>query len=74
VSAPIDLSDNTSAPILNIVDPNGSFLVCTDDWKELLGGFLTQIDMSLVMSSEILKIMRETMLHMTWNLLPLFTL
>jgi hypothetical protein len=32
----------TSAPILNIFDPNGSFVVCTDSCKEGLGGFLTQ--------------------------------
>jgi hypothetical protein len=32
----------TSAPILNIVDPNENFLVCTDTCKEGLGGFLTQ--------------------------------
>jgi hypothetical protein len=32
----------TSAPILNIVDPNGIFGVCTDACKEVLGGILTQ--------------------------------
>jgi hypothetical protein len=32
----------TSAPILNIVDPNGSFVVCTNACKEGLGGFLIQ--------------------------------
>jgi hypothetical protein len=32
----------TSAPILNIVDPNENFLVCTDACKEGLGGVLTQ--------------------------------
>jgi hypothetical protein len=32
----------TSAPVLNIVDPNESFVVCTDTCKEVLGGFLTQ--------------------------------
>jgi hypothetical protein len=32
----------TSAPILSIANPNESFLVCTDAYKEGLGGFLTQ--------------------------------
>jgi hypothetical protein len=32
----------TSAPILNIVNPNESFLVCIDACKEGIGGFLTQ--------------------------------
>jgi hypothetical protein len=32
----------TSAPVLNIVDPNESFVVCTDACKEGLEGFLTQ--------------------------------
>jgi hypothetical protein len=32
----------TSAYVLNIDDPNESFLVCTDACKEGLGGFLTQ--------------------------------
>jgi hypothetical protein len=32
----------TSAPILNIVDPNGSFVVCTNACKEGHGGVLTQ--------------------------------
>jgi hypothetical protein len=32
----------TSAPVLNIVDPNESFLVCTDVCKEGLGGVLMQ--------------------------------
>jgi hypothetical protein len=32
----------TSAPTLNIVDPNESFVICTDACKEGLGGFLTQ--------------------------------
>jgi hypothetical protein len=32
----------TSVPILNIVDPNESFVVCTDACKEGLGGVLTQ--------------------------------
>jgi hypothetical protein len=32
----------TSAPILKIVDPNESFVVCTNSWKERLGGVLTQ--------------------------------
>jgi hypothetical protein len=32
----------TSAPVLNIVDPNKSFLVCTDACKEGLGGVLTK--------------------------------
>jgi hypothetical protein len=32
----------TSAPILNIVDPNENFVVCTDACKEGLGGVLTQ--------------------------------
>jgi hypothetical protein len=32
----------TSAPVLKIVDPNESFMVCTDACKEGLGGVLTQ--------------------------------
>jgi hypothetical protein len=32
----------TSAPMLKIVDPNESFVVCTDACKEGLGGVLTQ--------------------------------
>jgi hypothetical protein len=32
----------TSAPILNIFDPNEIFVVCTDACKEGLGGVLTQ--------------------------------
>jgi hypothetical protein len=32
----------TTAPILKIVDPNESFVVCTNACKEGLGGFLTQ--------------------------------
>jgi hypothetical protein len=32
----------TSEPILKIVDPNESFVVCTDACKEGLGGVLTQ--------------------------------
>jgi hypothetical protein len=32
----------TSAPILNFVDPNESFVVCTNACKEGLGGVLTQ--------------------------------
>jgi hypothetical protein len=32
----------TSDPILNIADPSGSFVVCTDACKEGLGGVLTQ--------------------------------
>jgi hypothetical protein len=32
----------TNAPILNIVDPNKNFLVCTDACKEGLGEVLTQ--------------------------------
>jgi hypothetical protein len=32
----------TSSPLLNIDDPNESFLVCIDACKEGLGGFLTQ--------------------------------
>jgi hypothetical protein len=31
-----------SATVLKILDPNESFLVCTDACKEGLGGFLTQ--------------------------------
>jgi hypothetical protein len=31
----------TSAPVLNIVDPNESFVVCTNACKEGLGGVLT---------------------------------
>jgi hypothetical protein len=63
----------TSAPVLNIADPNEIFVVCTDACKEGLGGFLTQMDMSLDMSLEILRNMRGTMPPMTWNLMPLFT-
>jgi hypothetical protein len=32
----------TSAPILNIANPNENFVVCTDACKEGLGGVLTQ--------------------------------
>jgi hypothetical protein len=32
----------TSAPVLNIADPNESFVVCTDACKEGIGGILTQ--------------------------------
>jgi hypothetical protein len=32
----------TSAPILNIFDPNEDFVVCIDACKEGLGGVLTQ--------------------------------
>jgi hypothetical protein len=32
----------TSAPVLNITNPNESFVVCTDACKEGLGGVLTQ--------------------------------
>jgi hypothetical protein len=32
----------TSAPVLNIVDPNESLVVCTDACKEGIGGVLTQ--------------------------------
>jgi hypothetical protein len=32
----------TSAPILNISDPNENFVVCADACNEGLGGFLTQ--------------------------------
>jgi hypothetical protein len=32
----------TSAPVLKIVDPNESFVVCTEACKEGLGGVLTQ--------------------------------
>jgi hypothetical protein len=32
----------TSAPVLNIADPNESFVVCIDTCKEGLGGFLMQ--------------------------------
>jgi hypothetical protein len=34
----------TSAPILKIVDPDKYFLVCTNECKEGLDGFLTQKD------------------------------
>jgi hypothetical protein len=62
----------TSAPVLNIVDPNESFVVCIDACKEGLGGFLMKMDMSLDMSPKSLRIMRGTMPRTTWNLLPLF--
>jgi hypothetical protein len=32
----------THAPVLNIVDPDSEYLVCTDSCKEGLGGFLMQ--------------------------------
>ena len=32
----------TTAPILQIVDPDGDFVVCTYESKEGLGGFLMQ--------------------------------
>jgi hypothetical protein len=63
----------TSAPVLNIADPNEIFVVCTNTCKEGIGGVLMQMDMSLDMSLERLRNMRGTMPHTTWNLLPLFT-
>jgi hypothetical protein len=32
----------TNAPIMNIVEPNNDFLVCTNSWKEGLRGVLMQ--------------------------------
>ena len=32
----------TSAPVLNIVEPKGNFLVCTDACKQGIGGVLMQ--------------------------------
>jgi hypothetical protein len=63
----------TSVPVLKIVDPNESFVVCTDLVRKDLGESSCKMDMSLDMSPEILRNMRGTMPHMTWNLLPLFT-
>ena len=63
----------TSAPVLNIADPNESCVVCIDACKEGLGVSLHKMDMSLDMSPERLRNMRGTMPPMTWNLLPLFT-
>jgi hypothetical protein len=62
----------TSAPVLKIVDPNESFVVCTDACKEGLGGVLTQNGHVIGYESKRLKNMRGTMPHMTWNLFPLF--
>jgi hypothetical protein len=45
----------TSAPILNIVDPNEDFFVCTDACKEGLGGVLSQKDHVVCYESKKLK-------------------
>jgi hypothetical protein len=62
----------TSALVLKIVDPNESFLVCTDACKEGLGGFLMQNGHVIGYESIKLKEHGGTMPRMTWNLLPLF--
>jgi hypothetical protein len=63
----------TSAPMLKIPNPNESFVVCTDACKKDLGDSSRKMDMSLVMSLESLSNVRETMPHITWNLLSLST-
>ena len=45
----------TSAPILNIVDPNENFAVCTDTCKEGIGGVLTQNGHAISYESKKLK-------------------
>ena len=45
----------TSAPVLKIVDPNKSFVVCTDACKEGLGRVLTQNGHVIVYESRKLK-------------------
>ena len=45
----------TTAPILQIVDPNGDFIVCIDASKERLGGFLMQNDCAICYESQKLK-------------------
>ena len=56
----------TSAPILKIVDPNESFVVCTDVFKEGLGGVLTQN--GHVISYESRKLKEHEMNYVTCDL------
>ena len=44
-----------TAPILRIADPDGDFVVCTDERKEGLGGFLLQNDCPIYYESRKLK-------------------
>jgi len=44
----------TSSPTLKIAYLNEDFVVCTNAWKEGLGGFLTQKNIHLDMQSSIL--------------------
>jgi hypothetical protein len=60
-----------SEPMLKIVDPNESFVVCTDACKEGLGGVLMQNGHVIGYQSRILRSMRRNMPHMSWSLLPL---
>jgi hypothetical protein len=45
----------TSAPILKIADPNEDFFVCTNAFKEWLGGVLCQMDHAVCYESIKLK-------------------
>jgi hypothetical protein len=45
----------TSAPILNIVDPNDNYVVCTYACNEVLGGVLTQNGHAISYESKNLK-------------------
>jgi hypothetical protein len=46
---------STSAPILRITDPNVDFVVCTDECKEGLGGFLNHNEFVICYESRKLK-------------------
>jgi hypothetical protein len=56
----------TSAPILNIVNQNENFVVCTDAYKEGLGGVLTQNGLVISYKSRNLK--EHEMSHATCDL------
>jgi hypothetical protein len=45
----------TNAPIVNIADPNEDFVMCTDAYKEGLGGVLSQRDHVVCYESKKLK-------------------
>ena len=63
----------TSAPVLNIANPNEVLWYVQMHERKELGDSSHKMDMSLDMSLESLRNMRGTMQHMTWNFLPLFT-
>jgi hypothetical protein len=62
----------TSAPILKIVDPNESFVVCTDACKEGLGGVLTQNGHVIGYESRKLKEHERNYATHDLELVPLF--